>query len=288
LKFITMILVLLASLLAVCSAVPPVWYQGGPCGISKYADAGSQPLPLKQIVGGVAARPYEFPWQASMRRKATNSHFCGGFIMNERWVMTASHCMSGETPAILSVVVGDHTRNDASNTVRRSMDVERIFMHEQYNSRTLVNDIALVKLSTPIPFSADIQPICAPEPTDQYVYRKTVCSGWGTLSSGGACCPQTLQYVSMNTTTNAYCDQAYPRDTISADMICATDNTGSRDRDSCQGDSGGPLSVREQDGSFTVTGIVSWGIGCASGYPGVYARVSHFNQWILDKLAANP
>jgi len=279
----------LSALFAVGLAAPPQWFDGS-CGRSKYADAGNQPLPpgaFQQIVGGVEAKPFEFPWQASMRRKATNSHFCGGFIINDWWVMTASHCMSGETPAILSVVIGDHIRNDAGNTVRQTLNVAAIFMHEQYNSRTLVNDIALVKLATPISFNEDIQPVCAPEPTDLHVYQRCICSGWGTLSSGGTCCPQTLMYVSMNITTNAYCDTAYPRDAITADMICATDNTGSRDRDSCQGDSGGPLVVQDADSTFRAVGIVSWGIGCASGYPGVYSRVAYFNDWVLNKLASN-
>jgi len=161
-------------------------------------------------------------------------------------------------------------------------------MHPNYNSRTLVNDIALVKLAAPIVFNtADIQPICGPEQNDQFVHRKTFCSGWGTLSSGGACCPQTLQYVSMNITTNAYCNNAYPRDQITADMICATDNTGSTQRDSCQGDSGGPLFVQDDNGIHSLVGIVSWGIGCASGYPGVYARVTHFHDWILDTMRDN-
>jgi secreted trypsin-like serine protease len=240
------------------------------------------------IVGGEAAREHEFPWQVSLRRKATNSHFCGGSIINGEWVLTAAHCASGETPAIMSVVVGDHTRNDGTNTVRRSLDVSRIIMHPNYNSRTLVNDIALVKLAAPIIFNtADIQPICGPEQNDQFVYRKTFCSGWGTLSSGGACCPQTLQYVSMNITTNAYCNNAYPRDQITDDMICATDNTGSTQRDSCQGDSGGPLFVQDDNGNHSLVGIVSWGIGCASGYPGVYARVTHFHDWILNTMSAN-
>jgi len=280
-------LVLLA-LVSLCHAVPPQWYNGE-CGRSKYANAGSQPLPpgSRMIVGGVAAQPHEFPWQASVRRKSTNSHFCGASIINERWILTAAHCMAGETPAIVSVVIGDHTRNDNTNTVRQSMNVASIHSHPQYNPRTLVNDISLIKLSDPISFNQDIQPICGPDNALTYNHWLTYCSGWGTLSSGGACCPQTLQYVSMNITTNAYCDAAYPRDNITPDMICATDNTGSTQRDSCQGDSGGPLMVKNADGRFASVGIVSWGIGCASGYPGVYARTTFFHDWILNIINNN-
>jgi trypsin len=44
------------------------------------------------------------------------------------------------------------------------------------------------------------------------------------------------------------------------------------------------LTIKEADGTFRVIGIVSWGIGCASGYPGVYARAAYFNNWITDKV----
>ena len=46
--------------------------------------------------------------------------------------------------------------------------------------------------------------------------------------------------------------------------------------DSCQGDSGGPLIL-----NGLLTGIVSWGIGCADPrYPGVYAEVSKGKTFI--------
>jgi len=282
-------LLVLSAVLALSVAQPPQWHNG-PCGRSRFADAGNQPLPpptSRKVVGGIEARPWEFPWQTSLRRRATNSHFCGGFIINNRWIMSAAHCASGETPAILVIVIGDHTRNDLSNTVRQTHDVDRIHMHEQYNARTLVNDIALTRTVQTLQFNDNIQPVCGPEPTDQYAHRRTVASGWGTLFSGGPCCPQTLQYVSMNITTNAFCSAAYPIIyPVTADMICASDNTGGNERDTCQGDSGGPLVVQDADGTFRVVGIVSWGIGCASGYPGVYARVGYQHNWVLDKINA--
>jgi len=51
---------------------------------------------------------------------------------------------------------------------------------------------------------------------------------------GGPCCPQTLRYVSLNITTNAFCNNVYPRNQIQDDMICASDNNGGNERDSCQ------------------------------------------------------
>ena len=60
-------------------------------------------------------------------------------------------------------------------------------------------------------------------------------------------------------------------------MLCA----GSEDIDSCQGDSGGPLTCLHGTDRPVLCGVVSWGQGCGlRGFPGVYAEVSHYADWI--------
>jgi len=269
---------------ATANAAIPVWSSTG-CGQSKYANAGDMNLPAGFIVGGQDAQANEFPWQVSLRRKATNSHFCGGSIISNQWVLTAAHCVQGEDARSLTVVIGEHD-SGAESTVRVSLDVSSIAINPGYSSATSANDIALLKVQQTITFNREVQPVCAPDDAVSYYYRKSQCSGWGSLRSGGACCPPILKYVTLNITTNDFCNRAYGgvRDRITDDMICASDNYGGNDRDSCQGDSGGPLTVKESDGTFRIVGVVSWGIGCASGYPGVYSRVQYFNNWISTTI----
>ena len=42
------------------------------------------------IVGGAAAKAGEAPYQVSLQRPS--SHFCGGSIISDIWIVTAAHC----------------------------------------------------------------------------------------------------------------------------------------------------------------------------------------------------
>ena len=54
-----------------------------------------------------------------------------------------------------------------------------------------------------------------------------------------------------------------------------------------QGDGGSPL-VCETDGYYEVTGLVSWGFGCARpDVPAVYVKVSSFIGWINQIISVN-
>ena len=67
----------------------------------------------------------------------------------------------------------------------------------------------------------------------------------------------------------------------STNRLCAW----AKGTDTCQGDSGGPLTVAE-GGKYTLLGVVSYGAGCASSTPGIYARVQGFLPWIQSLISS--
>ena len=94
--------------------------------------------------------------------------------------------------------------------------------------------------------------------------------------------PETCQFVRVPVITNAACNIDYTG-RITDSMMCAGFQ-GEGGKDACQGDSGGPL-VCNKDGEAIIAGVVSWGFGCADPkFPGVYARVTHFLDWIKSNM----
>ena len=48
----------------------------------------------------------------------------------------------------------------------------------------------------------------------------------------------------------------------------------------CKGDSGGPLTVTDSDNTKTLIGVVSGGVGCGQGVPGLYSKLSYHIDWV--------
>jgi len=241
------------------------------CGKQQY-----QPSKAR-IVGGVHAHPNSWPWQVRLQ---LGNGLCGGSLIDTRHVLTAAHCFQG--PLALStyyVFVGMHDINQPVYGEQR-INVDRVFLHEQYNTQTNENDVAIIRLAKPITISDKINIICLPGPEANGVNETVWVAGWGTTSFQGSTSP-VLKQTSLHTMPNR-CPQVYGTYNNEKQMCAGAHGGG---RDTCQGDSGGPL-MYESNGQWFLNGIVSYGHQCAvDGYPGVYARVSFYLSWIRSKLS---
>lgn len=202
-------------------------------------------------------------------RSTGNAHFCGGFLISNRWVISAAHCTVGRTGGNTIVVVGAISRTTGGTT----HGVSAIVNHAGYNSNTLANDISAVQTSTAVATTANVAPAV---PASGFTGGgvSAIASGWGQTSHPGSAAAN-LQWVSLNTLTNADCRSRFSATNaarVHDNTICTWVGAG---RGTCMGDSGGPLAVGN-----TVIGAVSWGIPCATGSPDVYARISSHRGWI--------
>lgn len=57
--------------------------------------------------------------------------------------------------------------------------VRDVVIHEQYNPRSLHNDVALLLLEKPLELDLHIRPICLPSQGESMDGRQCVVSGWG-------------------------------------------------------------------------------------------------------------
>ncbi|MFP2956272.1 trypsin-like serine protease [Myxococcus sp. 1LA] len=240
------------------------------------------PATIEQdIVGGTATTINANPWQVSLRR---GGHWCGGSILNKDWILTAAHCVDGYT--VSSIVAGSTSSSSTSSGQTRN--VAQVIIHEDYGSAG--NDVALLRLATSLDLNgttvAAIPRVSAADAASGATNPGVVArvTGWGAIYSNGPS-SSTLLAADVNLISNTEAQSSYPNEYIGPDQIGAK----APGKDSCQGDSGGPLTV-DHNGTRKLAGVVSWGYGCADArYPGMYARVSHFEGWIDAKLSGtNP
>uniref|UniRef100_A0A3B3VDD3 Ovochymase 2 n=1 Tax=Poecilia latipinna TaxID=48699 RepID=A0A3B3VDD3_9TELE len=250
-----------------------------------------------RVVGGTQATYGSHPWLVSIQNKG--SHFCGGAILTDRWILTAAHCFPSLSVFLSSVtvLVGEFDLR-VEDKDEQVFTVKSLLIHENYNHACPMNyDIALVELDRHVAMG----PICLPLP-DFKIPPSTKCVVAGHI-------PAVLREVHLGLVDQAKCKyvqlmikSSFPKQkqkflNPAMTILCAGAEGGGRD--ACQGDSGGPLVCQAGAGSdrWIVLGITSWGQGCGrswgmksnrhpskKGSPGIFTDVKLLLPWIKQKM----
>lgn len=244
------------------------------------------------IIGGREADPGEWPWQVAIIFAGGDLYwdqFCGGSLIDARWVLTAAHCASITDASGIQVVAGIHNLVDPDPGYQ-VLDVAQILIHPNYGIATQYDsDIALLRLAAPAdirPGDGAVLPIdwlrIVAEDVGSLAGMEATATGWGMSDLLTNAYPATMHEVELPITSQQTCAEGYGGG-ITETMLCAGLPEGGKD--TCYGDSGGPLVVYDEGrANWELAGVTSWGSGCAQpGLPGVYARVSKFSGWILEQ-----
>ncbi|XP_044740257.1 chymotrypsinogen A-like [Chrysoperla carnea] len=241
-----------------------------------------------RILNGRKAATNQYPFIVSLQYKMPSepgtilrSKFCGGSILNKRWILTAAHCIvnGNKDGGVMHVKAGVKNAFDLGGQYPR---VQKIIWPTQYNKTGQEeHDIALLQLAEELVMGPAVQPI-AMAPKGFKASGVGTILGWGAINEDHSQSSNELLYTPIPVAPSSDCDIF--RAHRPAEHICLGGKGGGS---ACGGDSGGPF-ILTHNGKPLLVGATSFGtVKCTNDKPVVYTSVAAYRDWIDETMAKN-
>uniref|UniRef100_A0A182MYF6 Peptidase S1 domain-containing protein n=1 Tax=Anopheles dirus TaxID=7168 RepID=A0A182MYF6_9DIPT len=244
---------------------------------------------------GTDAKAGHWPWHAAIfHRKANFEYACGGSILDQNTILTAAHCVSAAHGEMqrnrISVHVGRLHLN-MENEYTQTLEVAELIVYPGFTVHGVVNDIALIKLTTNITMSVYVQPVCLWNMDDR---QESIIGHNGTIVGFGL----TEEDVVSEQLKQAFVCVGDPVECLATDrsvygshltkeMFCGKGQEGVS---ACNGDSGGGMFF-EVGGRWFIRGVVSFIPGrqndsnlCDGSKSTVFTDVAKYLTWITEHI----
>uniref|UniRef100_A0A0N7ZB48 Peptidase S1 domain-containing protein n=1 Tax=Scylla olivacea TaxID=85551 RepID=A0A0N7ZB48_SCYOL len=268
-------------------------------------ECGKRSRKSYRVMFGEDAPLNAYPWIALLGYKdpAQPDWLCGGTLINDRYVLSAGHCVHpvstqrSNAGQLVKIRLGEHNLAtdpdcptdfiDAKECAASPEDYnpEDVIVHEGYNLTNMRNDISLIRLDRAVTVSHSIRPVCLPQTgldVGKFLgSRDAVVAGWGATENVTQ--SKILQRAPIPYNSNKKCEKVYFM-SLAESQLCFG---GRGKQDSCYGDSGGPImQAKAGTGQYTLLGVVSFGkqICGIPGTPAVYTNVAYYREWIVGHL----
>ncbi|XP_026544788.1 inactive serine protease 54 [Notechis scutatus] len=253
----------------------------------------------------------EFPWLVSLQDQG--SHVALGSILSQDWILSAASSfhhryfgvmskqdaglqvywtieVSSSNPLAVSCCPFFVSRTQISALAGRLdpkgpgeslVPIQTIVPHEAFDEITLVHNIALLKTSTPLRFSATLQPVCFPTPDfPGATLKKCFVVGWQDPRGEVLYCLGSPGVSPLRRLSVEDVDPCPLHRTVRTE--CCSHREGDR-VPGCLGSAGNPV-LCEAEGRRVLKGLLSEaGTRCYG--PFLYSRLVYYSDWIVATTA---